>query len=145
MSAVALGGLAQSVRLFELLRDSRKYAVFVLDGDSHSKRLANRIELSSTTQVMYLEPSFIAILDLDKIYADAERFPGLPEPSRNPNDEKWLFEVERAVLKKGSLTASGERFAQIVEEYLHPEKYDAFIQNLAKHVDQLLSPSDTSF
>lgn len=78
------------------------------------------------------------------LITDAERFPSLPEPCRNPNDDKWFFEVERAVLKKGSLTASGERLSQIVEEYLHPAKYDAFIQNLAKHVDQLLSPSDVS-
>ncbi|KIP97188.1 phosphoribosyltransferase-like protein [Pseudomonas fluorescens] len=143
VSAVALGGLAQSVRLFELLRDSRKYAVFVLDGDSHSKRMASRIEPSGTTQIMYLEPSFIALLDIDKIYTDAERFPGLPEPNRDLNDDKWFFEVERAVLRKGALTASGERFAQIVEEYLHLAKYEAFIQNLAKHVDQLLSPSNS--
>ncbi|MCY1299094.1 hypothetical protein D9M70_486090 [compost metagenome] len=91
---------------------------------------------------MYLEPSFIAMLDLEKIYADAERFPGLPEPSRDPNDEKWLFEVERAVLKRGSLPASSERIAQIVEEYLDPAKYDAFIQKLAMHVDQLFLQSD---
>lgn len=142
VSAVALGGLAQSVRLFELLRDSRKYAVFILDGDSHSRRMASRIEPSDTTQIMYLEPSFIAMLDLEKIYADAERFPGLPEPNRDPNDEKWLVEVERAVLRRGSLPASSERIAQIVEEYLNPAKYDAFIQKLAMHVDKLFLQSD---
>lgn len=137
VNAVALGGLAQSVRLFELLRDSRKHAVFVLDGDSHSKRMASRIVPSDTTQIMYLDPSFTSILDLGKIYSDAERFPGLPEPSRDSNDEKWLFEVERAVLRKGSLSPSSERIAQIVEEYLDAAKYDAFVQQLGKHVDQL--------
>lgn len=137
VNAVALGGLAQSVRLFELLRDSRKHAVFVLDGDSHSKRMASRIVPSDTTQIMYLDPSFTSILDLGKIYSDAERFPGLPEPSKDSNDEKWLFEVERAVLRKGSLSPSSERIAQIVEEYLDAAKYDAFVQQLGKHVDQL--------
>jgi hypothetical protein len=139
VSAVALGGLAQSVRLFELLRESRKHAVFVLDGDSHSLRMASRIEPSTATQIMYLEPSFVAMLDLGKIYADAERFPGLPEVNRDPHDEKWIAEVERAVLRRGSISASGERIAQIVEEYLDPEKYENFVRKLAKHVEILTS------
>ncbi|MBI6918746.1 hypothetical protein JET68_08040 [Pseudomonas monteilii] len=141
VSAVALGGLAQSQRLFELVRNSRKHAVFVLDGDSHSLLMSRRLVPNADTQVMYLEPSFAAMLDLAKIYADAERFPGLPDPNGDPRDIKWLLEVERAVLRRGSIASSSERIAQIVEEYLDPIKYEAFVQRLATHVEKLLLPS----
>ncbi|ETK41848.1 MAG: hypothetical protein A2W79_08455 [Pseudomonadales bacterium RIFCSPLOWO2_12_60_38] len=138
VNAVALGGVAQSGRLFELLRESRKYAVFVLEGDPHSLRMARRIEPSSTTKVMHLKPSFVALLDLQKVKEAVERFPGLPEPAGEFENEKWLSEVER-VLKRGSMSASSERTAQIVEEYLDPVKYEAFVQELAEYVNQLLA------
>lgn len=138
ISAVALGGLAQSVRLFDLLRSSKKYAVFVLDGDSHSKKMAERIGQRNSTRTVFLRPSFSAMLDMKKIFADADRFPKLPDPSGDPADERWLRDFEYAVIKRGSVTANSERLAQIIEEYLEKAKYEEFVQELKAVVDDLV-------
>lgn len=142
VSAVALGGLAQSNRLFDLLKESRKYAVFVLDGDVHSKKMVGRVSLSENTRMMFLQPTFTAMLSLPRILADSARFPGLPEVSGDPTDERWLRQLEFAVIKRGSVGANSERVAQVVEEYLDPDKYSAFVQELRVLVDQLFDPAE---
>lgn len=138
VSAVALGGLAQSTRLFDLLRESRKYAVFVVDGDTFSKKYIERIAPIINTRLMLLRPTFTAMLDLNKVFADANRFPGLPDPGGNPSDERWLKEVEIAVIRRNSVAANSERLAQVIEEYLDPAKYEAFVQEVRVLVDQML-------
>jgi hypothetical protein len=142
VSAVALGGLAHSKRLFDLLRESRKYAVFVLEDDVYSKKFVDRIAQSDNTRMMFLRPTFTAMLDLNKVFADANRFPGLPDPRGNPSNERWLSEVETAVIKRRSVAANSESVAQVIEEYLAPAKYEAFVQELRALVDQMLGTGD---
>lgn len=145
VSAVALGGMAQSARLFDLLRESRKYAVFILDGDGYSKKLAHRLAPSENTRIMFLRPTFTAMLDLNKVMADSNRFPGLPDSGGSPSDERWLKEIEMALIKRGPSSANSERVAQIVEEYLDQTKYDEFIQELNGQVDQLLKATEEAW
>lgn len=140
VSAVALGGLVQSTRLFDLLRESRKYAIFVLDGDSHSRKLADRIAPTESKRMMFLRPTFTAMLDLGKVFADANRFPGLPDSGGDPSDERWMREVEVAVIKRGTVATNSERVAQVVEEYLDQAKYEEFVRELKAQVDILLNP-----
>ena len=140
VSAVALGGLAQSTRLFDLLRESRKYAVFVLDGDSHSRKLADRIASTENTRKMFLRPTFTAMLDLNKLFAHSNRFPGLPEPGGNLSDERWAKEVEMALIKRGPFASNVDRVIQLVEEYIDREKYEQFVVELREQVDMLLKP-----
>ncbi len=144
VSAVALGGLAQSTRLFDLLKESRKYAVFILDGDARSKKLVSRIALGENSRIMYLQPTFTAMLDLKRIFADSSRFPGLPDVSDDPADERWLKEIELVLTKRGPVGANSERVAQVVEEYLDPEKFEAFVYKLRSLVDQLLDPGEVA-
>lgn len=139
VNAVSLGGLAQSPRLFELLGSSRKYAVFVLEGDPRSRKMAERIPKGRNTRTVFLKPSFSAMLNADKIFADADRFRGLPDPKGDRSDERWLQEFEMAVLRRGSLSANSERIAQVIFEYLDVPIYDEFVKEVRAQVDELLA------
>jgi hypothetical protein len=136
ISAVALGGLAQSTRLFDLLRESRKYAVFVVEGDKHSKRLASRVAPSENTRVMFLKPSFGAMLDAVKFLDAANISP--PVTSSSESSEDQSAKMVEDFLKRSALSANNERLAQIIEEFMDPAKYEAFVQELNIFVDQLL-------
>lgn len=139
VSAVALGGLAEESRLFELLRESRKYSVFVLDNDRFSRRLANRLEPNANTKVIYLKPTFAAMLDPKKIFSGDYGFRRLPDPHGDPSDEEWLEQLDRSVLKERIRSGNGETAAQVIEECLDPERYEEFIQNLNECINQLLA------
>jgi len=105
VNAIALGGLYQSDKLLGLLKTSKKYAVFVLDDDKYARRALSRLAALDDVQVLYLRPSFIAMLDLEKVFANRERFPGLPEQLGSLEDPKWLHEIEMAVLRRGPVGA----------------------------------------
>lgn len=141
VNAVALGGLTQSTRLIDLLRESRKFSIFILDGDIYSKRLGSRINLNESTGLIYLTPTFSALLDFSKIYADEARFRGLPDPNGDPSDESWMRDFEIAVIKRGNVSANSERIAQVIEEYLDKEKYEAFTKEVSNMVDKLIKQS----
>lgn len=140
VSAVALGGLAHTSRLLDLLRDSRKHAVFVLDGDIHSRKLADRIMPSENAHIMFLQPTFTAMLDIPKIYADADRFPSLPEQIGDLADDRWLKLVELAVIRRSPVASNSERISQVIEEYIDKDKYEGFVQELKVVVDKLTDP-----
>jgi hypothetical protein len=137
VKAVSLGGLMHSTKLAEVLRSTGKYAVFVLDGDSASRRATQNFPEGLNTRVLYLTPNFAALLDIDKVYADADRFPRLPNYPGNGTDERWFRAFETAVLRRGPVTANSARLAQTIEEYLDPKAYQIFVQELKKLVDDL--------
>lgn len=130
VNAIALGGLYQSERLLELLRNSRKHAIFVLDDDAHARRASSRLEALNEVKILRLKPTFVAMLDLDKIFLNRDRFPGLPENFGSVEDPKFMHEVELAVLKRGPVGANTERITQIIDEFLNKEKYKKFIDEL---------------
>lgn len=138
VNAVALGGLAQSTRLFELLSDSKKHAIFVIDGDVLSVKYAERLPQRGNLRTMFLQPTFPSMLDIDKIFADSHRFRWLPDPSGDRADERWMKEFEIALFKRRPVTGNSERLSQIIEEFLDLEKYDKFVQNLRAEVDKLV-------
>ncbi|WP_279360772.1 phosphoribosyltransferase-like protein [Xanthomonas sacchari] len=142
VSAVALGGLAQSSRLVDLLSESRKFAVFVLDGDAHSRKMFARVGSIDKNRTIYLRPTFSAMFDFRRVFADSERFRGLPDQNVDPNDERWLQEFEVAVIKRRPLSASSEKLAQMIEEYLDRDKYSAFVEELSAIVDQVFSQTE---
>lgn len=137
INAIALGGLYQSARLLELLGETRKEAIFVLDDDENTRRATSRTDKLRGMRILNLKPNFIAMLDIDKIYANRDRFPGLPEPVDTDEDPKWLHELELAVLKRGPITANSERITQIIDEYLDGEKYQKFCEELSEKVGEI--------
>jgi hypothetical protein len=139
ISAVALGGLAQEDRLFDLLRESRKYSVFVLDNDSFSRKIAGRLAPNSNTKVIYLKPTFAAMLDHRKIFLGDYGLRRLPDPNGDASDEKWLEQLDRIVLKERVRSGNSESAAQIIEECLDPDRYQEFIQDLNDCINQLLA------
>lgn len=141
VNAVALGGLYQSTKLLELLRESKKHAIFVLDNDTHAKRASARLNELNKVHVIHLKPSFIAMLDIERIYSNKERFPELPDHFSHIDDAKWLHEVERATLKRGSVLSSTEKISQFIEEFLDPIKYDEFCIALRKEADKVFPNS----
>lgn len=145
ITAIALGGLYQSERLLQLVREAKKHAIFVLDDDEHSRKASARNRALADVPILYLKPNFVATLDIDKIYGHSERFPGLPDrmtpyPDLNNN---WLHDVELAVLRRGPVAKNVGFILQILEEYLDPEKCKAFAVSLREKVDELLGSRDT--
>lgn len=129
---IALGGLYQSTRLLELLRDTRKDAIFVLDEDEYSRRAASAN--LAEVRVVYLKPSFTALLDYERIYAARDRYPGLPERASYESEVAWCHDLERALLKRGPVGSNAERITQIIDEFLDTEKYAGFVETLSKQL-----------
>ncbi len=130
VNAIALGGLYQSERLLELLRSSRKHAIFVLDDDESARKASSRLETLTEVKILRLKPTFVAMLDLEKIFMNRDRFPGLPENLGSTKDPKFMHEVELAVIKRGPVGANAERITQIIEEFIDMEKYEEFVSEL---------------
>lgn len=130
VNAVALGGLYQSTKLLDLLKSSKKYAIFVLDDDEHARRASSRIEGITENPILYLKPSFIAMLNLEKLFANREKFPGFPEQFDGVDDTKWLHEIEMAVIKRGPVGANSERIMQLIDDYFDINKYEIFVNDL---------------
>lgn len=144
IAAVALGGLYQSERLLELLKSARKHAVFIFDNDDNSQRAAIRNRTLSSMPILYLRPNFVAMLDIERLYAARDRFPRLPERATDTTDPRWLHELEFAVLKRGPIAANAERISQIIDEFIDLDKYNEFALALNKTVDGLFHPAITA-
>lgn len=130
VNSIALGGLYQSTRLLDLLKESRKHAIFILDDDMHARRASGRLDALEKVKILRLKPTFTAMLDLEKIFMHRDRFPGLPEQFGSVDDPKFMHEVELAVLKRGPVSANAERITQIIEEFIDKDKYASFIDEL---------------
>ncbi|MBK0004639.1 hypothetical protein [Erwinia sp. S38] len=139
IKAIALGGLNQSERLLELITESKKQAIFIVDNDLYSQRALERIDYIKESHVLKLNPTFAAMLDIDKIYENKERFPKLPEKIPNIDDEKWWSEFEHAILKRGPISTNYNRIDQIIEEFLDQEKYGVFCENLKLKIQEMLN------
>lgn len=130
VNAIALGGLHQSERLLDLLRSSRKHAIFVMDDDEHARKASSRLEALSELRILRLKPTFVAMLDLEKIFMNRDRFPGLPENLGSIEDPKFMREIELAVIKRGPVGANAERITQVIDEFLDKKKYEEFVSEL---------------
>jgi len=146
VNAVALGGLYQSQKLIELLQESKKNAVFVLDNDVNAKRASSRLNGLENVPVMLLRPNFIALLDINKIYANKERFPDLPEAPSSIDDEmadnsdgKWLHTLEKATIKKGSIISKSDAIIKFIDEFLDKNKYEEFCRELKEKINKFFS------
>jgi len=126
-------------RLIELLGETKKYAIFVLDDDIHAKNASARLVNLSNVPVLHLKPSFIGMFDIEKLYAHRDRFPDLPDKIGNMDDPKWLHSVEWATLKRGPISVNSDRLIQIIDEFLDQEKYEEFVKELQGAVDKLFN------
>ena len=141
VAAVALGGLHGSDRLVDLLRESRKHAVFIFEDDRFTRARMEHLRDVDKVPVLTLKPNFISLLDIERIYAQRDRFPRLPELPESSEllpDLKWLTEVERALIRR-PITANTEGVMQLIDEFLDPHKYDKFIEELRAVVDQVFN------
>ncbi|GAN69857.1 hypothetical protein AOR01nite_26560 [Acetobacter orleanensis] len=142
VNAIALGGLYQSQKLIDLLQQSKKHAVFVLDNDAHAKRAASRLDGLENVPVMFLKPNFIALLDINKIYANKERFPSLPEEPLSIDDEradvsddKWLHALEKATIRRGAIVSRADAIIKFIDEFLDEKKYEEFCKELKEKIN----------
>lgn len=138
LNAIALGGMSQSRKLMELLKSTKKYAIFIVDDDRFSRSVVERNPGLSAAPMLFLAPNFVAMLDIEKIYSHRERFPGLPEREPVPNDERWFHEVEVAVLRRRGMP-NQERVFALLDEFLDLHKYEVFVSRLKEKVDSLFA------
>lgn len=141
VSAVALGGLYQSDRLLELLRQTRKFAVFVLDGDPQSRALVNRNAAFSRTPTVYFEPYFIATLDLERLLADDSIPTFIKELYLQPHSmsDRNYSDLERALFKNGPFSSAQERMEDILRRFLDTSKVEALTKQIGEAINLLLS------
>ncbi|HYF78868.1 MAG TPA: hypothetical protein VD973_17165 [Symbiobacteriaceae bacterium] len=130
VNAIALGGLYQSERLLDLLKTSRKNAVFVLDDDEHARRASSRLVALENVKILRLKPTFAAMLDFQRVFQNRDRFPDLPESFGSVDDPKFVHAVEAAVLKRWPVSANSERITQVIDEFLDQIKYSTFVAEL---------------
>lgn len=135
VKAIALGGIYQSDRLLDLLQTSQKLAVFVLDDDEHARRASSRSAALEKVRILRLKPTFVAMLDLERIFNHRERFPDLPDSFGSVDDPKFMHAVELAILKRGPVSTNSERITQIIEEFLDQTKYDSFVDELKATIE----------
>ncbi|MFA6202765.1 MAG: hypothetical protein WC710_06195 [Gallionella sp.] len=135
VNAIALGGLYQSDRLLDLLKTSRKHAIFILDNDDQAKRASSRLMALDKVNILRLKPTFSAMLDLGKIFQNRDRFTALPETLGSVDDPKFMHEVELAILKRGPISANTERITQLIDEFLDQGKYSAFVEELKPMIE----------
>lgn len=136
VNAVALGGLAQSKRLLELLSGSRKYAIFIVEGDTRSSAMVSRFAPEDMRRTFVLQPNFAKLLDVGRLYQDANRFRALPEMVEGEPPESWYFELEQAVFRRRPLSPLS--VTQIFSEYVDERKYEEFVGALRSVVDRVL-------
>lgn len=139
VTAVALGGMHHSSRLLELLQKTKKYAVFVLEDDKFTRRISEKLKEVDKVEVLDLKPSFVAMLDIQKIYADKDQFPGLPDAPDSPPNERWFHDVEMALFKRGPTSSNTERIMQLIDDYLAADKYEEFITDLRKITEKIFT------
>lgn len=133
---VAIGGLYQSPRLFELLKESMKHAVLILEGDERTRLMWAKKE--AAIPVLYLRPNFMQLLDLNRIYADSARFGELPDSSTK--DERWYFQLERAVMKRAFGRPGLNQSTKVLDDYLDPNAYGEFVDELKGLIMGLFEP-----
>lgn len=138
LKAIALGGLYQSERLMELLTESKKQAIFIVENDDHTKRAIQRFEFYKNSHILHLKPNFVALLDIDKIYQNKERFNGLPDQAAMSDEGRWWRDFEQAVIKKHLNSTNNERIIQVIDEFLDDEKYEVFCQELLNKKNEML-------
>lgn len=138
LKAIALGGLSQSDKLMELLTESKKQAIFIVENDEFTKKIIQRFEYYKNSHILHLKPNFVALLDVDKIYQNKERFRGLPDQVAMSDEEKWWWDFEKAVIKKHLGSSNNERIIQIIDDFLDVEKYEVFCQELLSKKHEML-------
>ena len=114
---------------------SRKHAIFILDNDEQARKASARLANLNDVKILHLKPTFTAMLDLEKIFMNGDRFHGLPEDIGSIDDQKFLHEVELAVLKRGPIGSNTERLTQIIDEFLSTDKYEEFVFELKSLID----------
>lgn len=142
VAPVALGGLYQSERLIELLYESRKDAILVLDGDQHTKELVERVPAFKKVPIIFFSPNFVELLDLTELLI-SDKLPKIVqemELDMSNISEKQFIDLERALFKKGPFSEAHVRIAEILDKFLSLEKFELFIKSLNDQVEKLLAP-----
>jgi hypothetical protein len=138
LKVISLGGLYHSEKLMELLKESRKQAIFIVDNDDWTNKAIKRFEHFKNAHILQLKPNFISLLDIDKIYANKERFKGLPDQTLMSDEGRWWRDFEQAVIKKHLNSTNNEIIIQVIDEFLGDEKYEAFCKELLAKKNEML-------
>lgn len=122
----------------DLLTESKKQAIFIVENDDHTKRAIQRFEFYKNSHILHLKPNFVALLDIDKIYQNKERINGLPDQAAMSDEGRWWRDFEQAVIKKHLNSTNNERITQVIDEFLDDEKYEVFCQELLNKKHEML-------
>ena len=130
-----------TTRLFDLLRESGRHFIMVLDGDPFSQKLRGKIEGYTSAPVVLLKPNFVGLFDLEKLAAAIPaQLEGAAKEEQEGPGERVFMEYER-ILKARGFGRSMALTESFVTDLLDQKKVQAFVDDLRKAIDALLEKS----
>ena len=141
ITTVSIGGVMHTTRLFDLLRESGRHFIMVLDGDPFSQKLRGKIEGYTSAPVVLLKPNFVGLFDLEKLAAAIPaQLEGAAKEEQEGPGERVFMEYER-ILKARGFGRSMALTESFVTDLLDQKKVQAFVDDLRKAIDALLEKS----
>lgn len=124
VSVVSMGSNVAPDRLVELLVATNPNSVFVVDSDRYGTGRAHE-RLRGLAPVVLLEPSYFRFFDLEKIiHAFGLDIP--TEVVRGGPREEVALQVERALMRSGTMDRSLKVTRELARNYLDPAELEAF-------------------
>jgi hypothetical protein len=124
VSVVSMGSNVAPDRLVELLVATNPNSVFIVDSDRYGTGRAHE-RLRGLAPVVLLEPSYFRFFDLEKI-AHAFNLDIPTEMVRDGPREEVALQVERALMRSGTMDRSLKVTRELARNYLDPAELEAF-------------------
>lgn len=142
VTTVSIGGVLHSGRLFDLLRESGRRFILVLDGDAFAVRRRRSADQNGGVPTVLLKPNFVGLFETAKVLADLPLQLEVPvrEGADQP-EERVLIEADRFLRREG-LGRSHSATLAIIEHFIDVDKLEEFVGDLRRAVDELLEGVD---
>lgn len=137
ITTVSVGGVIRSGRLFDLLSESGRRFIMVLDDHPFAARLRGNIEKESTVPSVLLRPNFIGLLDLSRLM---EAFPLSREITEDePPPGRRVYKEYEDRLKAKGFGRTPSFTEHLIEHFIDRVRFQEFIDDLNRAIDALLS------
>lgn len=139
ITTVSIGGVLHSHRLFDLLKESGRRFILILDADPFLSRRRGEIERDASVPVVFLRPGFVGLFVLERVVAAYALPSGVSlGDGEEPIEERLYLEYER-VLRRAGFGRSKAMTEKMIEHFLDPDKFNGFVEELHRAVDTLVA------
>jgi hypothetical protein len=143
ITTVSVGGVVQSGRLFDLLKESGRPFVLVLDGDDFALRRRRSVVDEAKVPTVLLNPSFVGLFDLGRLgnLMPVQQESDTAGDSGKRAEHRMYSDIEHR-LRTAGLGRSAAQTEMLVETFLDVEKYRAFATDLRRATDELIASEE---